>query len=383
MGIWGDCLHSHTALHECSAEQKHGIWGWAADTGLDILLALLLEFLYSLNKPLATSVADSMNFEFESDRLLCQTLVERWLRTGQTLGYVGTLAFFFVPQWEELPEGAGLRHDEVLLVDCSDLAFGEKDFRCFQRRLDVYTRRLLLQKFLNGPLVFAPFVGIMKNTILPGLLTRLDSIANKTDGPALLIRLFCAIPRCIIRILAVVLVYDGDLPGCLLGSGTVKWYSGNPFQVDEDNPERDKLNAALKQIVLKPFKVEQELIEIEMSFVWMTLFVPLKPVGVVATLIAKIVECHSDMAKLLKTRRRPTPESDFNLRGEMNTFLLCIAVVNIGWSAGLSLITYNDDLFKYSARDCQLLMGGVFCWMILSYGLVAFGVRRKCCRLEA
>merc|ERR1719291_141954 len=85
-------------------------------------------------------------------------------------------------------------------------------------------------------------------------------------------------------------------------------------------------------------------------------------------MVARQIECSTDLSKLLFVRRRPIPVSDKVMRREMNTFTSCVAIASIGWTAGLSLITYNDELYKWGWAGTGILIGMV-AWILLSFVL--------------
>merc|ERR1712129_184376 len=63
----------------------------------------------------------------------------------------------------------------------------------------------------------------------------------------------------------------------------------------------EKVMEALHQFTLKRFENSDEVLEIQLSFLNVLFFGPVMPLGVIFTLIAKIVELRSDLVKLLFT----------------------------------------------------------------------------------
>jgi len=140
---------------------------------------------------------------------------------------------------------------------------------------------------------------------------------------------------------------------------------GAPYApIPDEEPAAPQLRTALDQVKLKPFLVEDELMELEMSLLWVTFFMPILPFGVGVTMIAKLVEVNSDVTKMLYIRRRPVPMDDRVLRREMNAYAWCVAVAACGWSAGLSLITYNNNLHEWGWAGLFIGYGITFFLMI-------------------
>eukprot|EP00929_Paragymnodinium_shiwhaense_P122840 TRINITY_DN9600_c0_g2_i2.p1 TRINITY_DN9600_c0_g2~~TRINITY_DN9600_c0_g2_i2.p1 ORF type:complete len:707 (-),score=140.18 TRINITY_DN9600_c0_g2_i2:50-2170(-) len=361
--IWGDCLHLHKSLEEpCrDAQHKWGLLGWVAEVCCDILLAIIFELLMSISSVLSDWLADAINFEMRANQLLFGQMIELVLCTAGRIGFAGSLAYLFVPQWE--PPSEALLHGKIdLNYTCADMQFGEDDFRCYQVRLPAETRRWLFTKLMTGPFVVAPIVSIIVKFVVPSLVRRLAQWSTTSERRTDRWTKTCAPCRCVLRLLAVVFTFDPDAV-----DGFPYIYRGWPYsELPEDLPEdaRDKLQFALEQSVLKEFQVEDELMELEMSFLW------------VATLFSKIAEVNTDLWKLLLTRRRPCPVSDFVMRRETNMFMACVAAANVGWSVGLSLITFNDELYKYGPVLQNLIFWGVIGWMVLSVLIIASTVQR-------
>merc|ERR1712079_891713 len=168
----------------------------------------------------------------------------------------------------------------------------------------------------------------------------------------------CLAPfRGILRLATLIFTYQGDGVG-----GFTFVMRGAPYApIPEELPAAPRLRAALDQVKLKIFMVEDELMEIEMSLLWVTFFIPILPIGVIFTMIARLVEINSDVTKMLYVRQRPVPTDDRLMRREMNGYAWCVAVASCGWTAGLSLITYNNDLHEWGWT-------GLF----IGYGVVAF-----------
>merc|ERR1719163_1828762 len=113
-------------------------------------------------------------------------MLEVFLSALERIGFVGSLAFAFVPQWAE-PHGK----DEIdMTISCDDLWMGESTFTCFQRRLPLSLRRWLLEKLMKGPFMVAPFIAILIKTIIPVAVYALSQACDlclKLPGKACLV----------------------------------------------------------------------------------------------------------------------------------------------------------------------------------------------------
>eukprot|EP00929_Paragymnodinium_shiwhaense_P122838 TRINITY_DN9600_c0_g1_i1.p1 TRINITY_DN9600_c0_g1~~TRINITY_DN9600_c0_g1_i1.p1 ORF type:complete len:830 (-),score=194.65 TRINITY_DN9600_c0_g1_i1:146-2635(-) len=367
--IWGDCLHLHTSADEpCrDAQRKWGILGWAVEVGCDVLLAIIFEILMSVGSSLSDWLAASINFKLQSNQMLFKQMLELVLCTAERIGFVGSLAYLFSPQWE--PPSLLLLEGKIDLNEkCDNFLFGEDDFRCYQLRLPPDVRRWLFTKLIKGPFVVAPIVGIIVKFLVPSLVRKLATLSRKMERRRGCSKL-CSPFRCVLRLLAIIFTYDaGAVDGVpYLCKG---WpFSDLPKELPDD--ARETLQRAIDQSVLKQFEVEDELMELEMNFLWVTFFVPIMPFGVVATLFTKLAEVNTDLGKLLFVRRRPEPVSDFVMRRETNMFMACVAAANIGWSVGLSVITFNDDLWTYDPLVKAVIFWGVVGWIVVSVLIIA------------
>merc|ERR1719272_2381762 len=129
--------------------------------------------------------------------------------------------------------------------------------------------------------------------------------------------------RCVFRLVAVIFTYDGDAVSCF------KYAFKGPHvisQVPDSNPHYAALNSAISQVLRKPFEVEDELMELEMNLLWVTFFMPILPLGVIITMVARRIERYTDVTKMLFVRRRPVPVSDRNMRKEMTSYSSCVAI---------------------------------------------------------
>lgn len=368
--IWGACLDLHSQEAVCrDAERKWAMLGWAAEVSCDILCAVLFEIFFPIGHCLSAWVAKLLNFEYEAEEQFIMGMLELLLAAVERVGFVGSLAFLFAPQWVE-PQNDGESIDTR--VSCDDLLFGESNYLCYGRRLPVQVRRWVFESLLKGPFMVAPFVGMLIKVVIPPLAHRMSLCLGRTIKYKACV--FLAPLRGLIRLIGVIFSYDGDAVCCL------KYVCKGPevfSKVPESYPDSAALNDALDQALKKPFEVEDELMEMEMSFLWVTFFMPILPLGVITTAAARLIEHKTDLIKMMSVRRHPVPVSDRIMRQETNTYVCCVTVGCMGWSAGLSSITYNDDLWMLSFSTRVLLMLGVVLWLFSTTAVMTLLTNRK------
>jgi len=153
--------------------------------------------------------------------------------------------------------------------------------------------------------------------------------------------------------------------------------SCEPPEGDDPGPDEDcapakerpwQVKGLLQQAARKPFEPMSELLEMELNFLWVVFFAPVLPWGIIPMLLARIFETKSDLTKLLFVRRRCFPEPDGLERSLQRAFLRGAVCSAVGWSAGLSLITYNSDLWQWGWWKvvCSLV---VLLWLMGSAGI--------------
>lgn len=374
--VWGDCLHLHTPETPCrDAELKYHIFGWAAETACDVLLAIIFEALFALGKDLSEWIAGLRNFRHKNDHQHFASMLCLYFAAMERIGFVGSLAFAFVPQWEEPSGFDGIDNS----VDCSDLLFGDSDYRCFQRKLPVEIRRWVFYKLMTGPFMVAPWVAMGVKVLLPYVMHAWTRICDNTTERSCR----CLGPgRAFVRFFTLVFTYECDNVRCF------KFVThGWPFRglEEDDYPSKKEseesmtpqvspgsseelpdLRGILDQMVRKQFEPADELVELEMSFLWVACFTPIMPHGVLVTLAAKILEIHFSMVKMLYIRRRPVPISDKVMRRQQSGYLFAVMTGCIGWYVGLSLITYNDELYLWSWYSKAATGASVVFWLCAS-----------------
>lgn len=370
---WGDCLR----LGCFDPEEKHGFWGWLAEVCSDILLAIVFEGLLSLAKVAGEKVATLQNHEWLDEHkaaaIMHSVIVE-------ALGKVGPfvlLAFLFVPEWSNT--AATARID----ADCSDIPgfdlVGVSYLPCLRRKLSPEVRRFIFVRTTKGPFIVAPFVAILMKVIVPWVAERFEETAS-----VLRCRCSVGVLRGITRILALIFSYDSESVGCLsflrrgwpFGAVSLEValpsteQSGSRVRailsfvigLESDDPDGFDLEAdtkgiadqrlkathkALRQSIKKQFDPLDELLELKLSFLFVAFFAPVRPVGVFPTLAARLLETHADLTKMLFVRRRPFPESAHVAHTTQEGFAWGTAIATTIWSIGLSLITYNNNLWRW------------------------------------
>lgn len=342
---WGDCVQ----LGCKDPEAKHGFVGWLTEVSSDILLAIVFEGLLALSRAMGTFVANMQNLEWMHDY---EYAVEMHSVALEALGKVGSLAilaFVFVPQWVNDEAGD-------MAADCSDLLsvrlVGKASFSCLRRRLPLQRRRWIFQRSLKGPFCVGPFVAILVKVIVPWVADRLELLARQTRC---CLRRFKSLGDALARILALIFAYDGDNVGFarfVVGGWPfrecVRIPEGSPHHIVTRFENADVLlGSALEQAAKKPFDPLDELLEVKLNFLWVVFFAPIMPWGIFPTLLARFLEVHSDLTKMLFVRRRVFPRSDGVLRATQRSFALGTMVAATVWYLMLSLVTYNDHLWVW------------------------------------
>merc|ERR1719161_3068566 len=112
-----------------------------------------------------------------------------------------------------------------------------------------------------------------------------------------------------------------------------------------------------------------ELLELKLSFLWVVLFAPIMPAGVIPTLLARIIESNSDLAKMLFVRRRSFPEPGKTARRLQLVFMASAVAIAAAWSAMLSAVTYNDDLWKEDKAAAAAAVSAGVGWVVTAVAL--------------
>ena len=105
---------------------------------------------------------------------------------------------------------------------------------------------------------------------------------------------------------------------------------------------------ALRQAVLRPFVALDELLELKLNFLSVAFFLPCRPFIVVPMLLARILEGHTDLSKLLFIARAglspPRPPSLTGRRAATLPSSPCSPWCG-RWRSLSTLVTYNEKLY--------------------------------------
>eukprot|EP00747_Dinoflagellata_sp_TGD_P108597 gnl/TRDRNA2_/TRDRNA2_170463_c4_seq1.p1 gnl/TRDRNA2_/TRDRNA2_170463_c4~~gnl/TRDRNA2_/TRDRNA2_170463_c4_seq1.p1 ORF type:complete len:358 (-),score=60.70 gnl/TRDRNA2_/TRDRNA2_170463_c4_seq1:133-1170(-) len=269
----------------------------------------------------------------------------------ERVGFIAILAFLFVPVWPTEQEALRQEAFEVPDGGCP----WQLDLSCLHAATTVQQRRWMLQKLIRGPFMVAPFIAILVKVIIPAVVRALEwASANFGTNIRCL-----AIPRMIVRLLALIFSYDGGNLGCcqyasrgspwsepvVIRLGTPRGDDNLPCASEEQEKKmlEELKSEILPQAARKCWEPEGELLELKMSFLWVLYCTPLLPVGAIFTLIGRMVEVSFDLGKMLHVRRRSWPDEDWSDRRIQNIFIFSTAVSSIGWMYGLWNVTYATE----------------------------------------
>jgi len=113
-----------------------------------------------------------------------------------------------------------------------------------------------------------------------------------------------------------------------------------------------RLQLVLQQGARKPYEPQAELLQTKMNVIFVSFFVAVMPygtIGALVTLAAKSIELKCNLSKLVFVRRRVFAKPDRAMRHTQRNFVIALAAGIPAWSAMLSLITYNENLFEWSS----------------------------------
>jgi len=359
---WGDCIQ----LDCQDAHAKRGFSGWAAEVSSDILFALVFDGVLVISKLSGDFIAELYNLEFQRDHnataAMCTLMIES---VGKLVPFI-ILGFLFVPQWEEpKPNDSDIKE-----ADCSNMVFyqlfGKSALQCLSRRINVERRREVLKEMIKGPFILAPMLSILFKDVFPLVIRDVDC--------------WCCgsiLSGYIRRILGLAFLYDHDAMGCLHFVA-----KGNPFKhpaaeqgqlANEDDAtgcshlfakgyrfkqpaaEQEQLakenliDTSLKQAVLKPFDPLGELLQVKLSQLWLLFFVTIRPSGIVPLVLARMLKSQTDITKMLYDYRRNFPMRSLAWpHAAQKWFMVGALVFTMFWYLGLSLVVFNDDVWKWA-----------------------------------
>eukprot|EP00929_Paragymnodinium_shiwhaense_P003872 TRINITY_DN10457_c0_g1_i1.p1 TRINITY_DN10457_c0_g1~~TRINITY_DN10457_c0_g1_i1.p1 ORF type:complete len:922 (+),score=182.68 TRINITY_DN10457_c0_g1_i1:84-2849(+) len=390
---WAGCEDPNK---ECkSASDTKGGYGMLAEIAVDILVAALFELFSSVGWSLASWIASLRNCKKLQDFEFTREMLMVLLAAFERIGTFGIFAIFFVPQWEDPTN---------VLTTCDDLVGEDASLYCMQRKLPVGLRRSLFAKMFKGPFVVAPFVSIIVKVVVPSVTYGLDKTVNSLTG----LRKHATTPfRVVAHILALIFLYDGSTVGgpkyickglpfndvkvetCTLprtdltpSMSASEWMMKNAKRVwsrgsTAEATEKDNATAsdnmatqALQQGLLKRFEPMSELLELKLCFLWILFFGPIMPIGILPTLAARLVECNSDVFKMLFIRQRLFPAAYDLMHYSQSAFARAAVFAAVGWSVALTCTTYNDGVWKWEKWKQTGFLLGMMGWIALSSMLV-------------
>lgn len=425
--VWGECAHRGCV----GPDDKHGFLGTFAEMLVDIAMAIIFELYFALAKSLSERLAALRHRRNTDEFNLSVEMLLIVLAAVERISTFGALAFVFVPQWEKPPPEDIIdmrRPCNDLVLGTGSLFCLQRRLPASVRR-SVF-RKMLNGPFLVAPFVnilvkvILPVVARQLDSFARSsgedcwepckapthLVARTLALLLSYDGDSVGCLRFIVRGWPFSEVSAVrgpdgKLVHTEPSPpweelrgvaraaasaaktrasGALgrLSALASRAAPGGSRSECDDTPEtlqldlaceemepKDLIHRALQEAVRKPFEPASELLEVQMSFLWILLFAPIVPHGILPTLLAQVIENKTDLAKMLLARRRPFPESALIVHKTQQAFVRAAAFGATGWSLGLSLMTYNNDLWRWSwaARACTAAC--VTAWLFIAAGI--------------
>lgn len=422
--IWGDCA----VLGCTSPQQKHGYSGLLVEISTDVLLALIFELYFALAQELAERLAALRHIPGCMDFRLSVDILVLVLASVERSGTFGALAFVFVPQWVEPPHGDTIDINGYcgdLWFGSSSVFCMQRRLPAKVRRN--LLKKVMKGPFFVAPFI-AMLIKVIIPLVARALDRFARNHGKDCWGPCRCVTFFVARTCALIfsydgdHVGCLRFIFKGwpfgeptsvrgpngeleredplmawedienlntanrasspargvlDRAQAAVAQKFNKRVQDSPVstrasvatvgQVDVVGQElcrKDLILRALSECARKPFEPESELLEVQMSFLWLLLFSPILPMGILPTLLSQVVKMKTDIAKMLHARRRPFPDDDSCLRSTQMAFVSAAAFGAVGWSIGLSLITYNDDLWRWPWGARAGLAVGLTLWLI-------------------
>ena len=357
---WGECIR----LGCDNAGQKWGFTATLVDIAVDILLALV--FVVGLGescKALSFHLARFWNFRLMRRRHTFQSLTSICIEVMAKVGLFALLAFIFLPSWTAESINGSSELPEVICSDLVDYkickAMGCQNSQdpyccsgtlgCASRLLPFSARRALFENWLVGPFVVAPFVDLIPAVLAPLLADHLADLADE-GAKSRCGRCCCACCGWLARFLAFIFVLDGGVTGIRYVCLGNTFRQTQQFQVEsggaevEDQEQTEVMEDALEQLVLREHDAIDEIKELKLNFLFVLLFAPLKPLLVLPTLLARIIEVRAKLQKLFWVKRRNVPRDARLVHAPQELFTVFALTVACFWHLGLALMAYNDQL---------------------------------------
>lgn len=268
----------------------------------------------------------------------------------------GSVAFAFAPQWEE-PRHLSISELQRE-VDCSGDFLGSFGLVCMRKKLPYAERLSLLESMMQGPFVVSPFIAILIKVIVPKVAAGLSWFSDESLKGVKGFSWAAVVPR----ICAYIFAYD-----CHNVGGLQFIWRGWPFEQEDKGSDQDEelISNALWQGVRKPFKPIGNLLNAQNALIWMVCWAPFFPWGVLPTLVASVLQVNAMIVKLLYVKRQLPPDNGSCARAAQISFAIQALYTSIGWNLGLSMITYNEDLWKAGSALTAVKVS-IVAWLLLS-----------------
>lgn len=228
---------------------------------------------------------------------------------------------------------------------------------CARQLLPFTARRSLFENWLVGPFVVAPFVDLIPALLAPLLAQHLADLADAERHTACR-KCCCLSCGWLARFLAFIFILDGEVTGIryvCLG----KTFRDTKIFSEDVEEEEDYLEGAFEQAVLRPWDAFEELKELKLSFIFVLLFAPLKPILILPTLLARLVEVRAKLQKLFLVKRRNIPRDARLVHRPQELFCVFATMAACFWHIGLALISFNMELHRSDAATIAVLwLGG-------------------------
>eukprot|EP00930_Biecheleria_cincta_P071656 TRINITY_DN59129_c0_g1_i1.p1 TRINITY_DN59129_c0_g1~~TRINITY_DN59129_c0_g1_i1.p1 ORF type:complete len:829 (-),score=136.99 TRINITY_DN59129_c0_g1_i1:49-2535(-) len=423
---WGDC-----ARQGCDSPQdKHGFAGFLAEIGVDIICAIFLVVFLALSKEVAVWVATLRNYRYLHRFKFSVEMLTLIIHTFDRIGIFGIFAFYFLPQWEEPPNDGKVDMsrscDDLFLGDGSFFCL-QRRLPASHRRS--FFQRFLIGPFCIEPFVLILVEGLLP-PLAQGL-EQCARKALAECWPPCRSFLFCVLrilalifyydgdnigclrfvqhgwPFSDLKIVVntsprTLRSNEMKLPWEELAEsvsdaksavGAALKSLGSRFRRDKDKSNSgddpcaaqesqesqqtavlghelgklELLDLALRQGVRRPHEPLNELLELDMHFLWLLFFAPILPLGVLLAVVARVIKVKMELTKMLFVSQRSFPEPDSVMRKSQQTFMRAATIASIGWSAGLSLLTYNDELWRWGWGKAIAPLAVVI-WLTVSAG---------------
>eukprot|EP00438_Fugacium_kawagutii_P013964 Skav202192 [mRNA] locus=scaffold191:13755:17530:- [translate_table: standard] len=369
---WGECIK----LKCDNAGQKWGFSAVLVDIAVDILLALV--FIVALGeacKAISFQLARVWNFRLMRNRQKFQALVDLCIEVMAKVGVFVILGFVFLPSWSEssvegssqLPEEACATYIDyevcrsIFGCDGSNPYCCSGTLSCARQMLPFSARRGLFENWLAGPFIVAPFVDLIPAVLAPMLADRLADLADE-GATSRAGRCCCFACGWLARFLAFIFILDGEVTGlryvCLgktFRETTIEKLTlqESPEAPSEDHPEgkeedMEAVEGALEQVTERELIAMDEIKELKLNFLFVLLFAPLKPLLVLPTLLARVIEVRAKLQKVFLIRRRNVPRDARLIHGPQEAFIVFSLIISCFWHFGLVFMAYNTELPSWS-----------------------------------